>query len=304
MLEQRRVWVDGQLRPFAEASVHVLSQSLQRGTAVFDVLSVHDGPEGPAALGLREHIARFGHSMEAMGMEPSFHLAELERAVAITVLANPGSEVVKLTACFAEPALDALPSTLVPEISVAALAIADFPGGPRPGGLRLRTATAPKLPASALPPGIKVAASYTVGVRERILARRQGYDDVLFRTTQGDLAESTTTSLLLVREQTLIAPPLDVVLDGITRRMAIDVARNAGLHVEVRPVAWAEVESADELFVTSTTRMAVPVTDLDGRTYPDPGPVTKVVRDDLERLVQGQHPSSRRWLTPLAPLAA
>jgi branched-chain amino acid aminotransferase len=305
MLEQRRMWVDGQLRPFPEASVHVLSQSLQRGTAVFDVLSIHEGPDGPAALGLREHIARFGHSMEAMGMEPSFHLAQLERAVAVTTLANPGAEVVKLTACFDEPALDALPSSLTPQITVAALAIADFPGGlRRPGGLRLRTATAPKLPASALPPGIKVAASYTIGVRERILARRQGYDDVLFRTTQGDLAESTTTSLLLVRDQTLIAPPVDVVLDGITRRMAVDVARNAGLHVEVRPVAWTEVESADELFVTSSMRLAVPVTDLDGRTYPDPGPVTKLVRDDLERLVQGQHPSSRRWLTPLGPLAA
>lgn len=304
MLEQRRVWVDGRLVPFDEATVHVLAQSVQRGTAVFDVLSIHDGPDGPAALGLREHVARFGHSMEAMGMEPARDLAALERAVAETVLANPGAEVVKLTACFAEVTLDAVPLTLAPQISIAAVALGDFPSpSRRPGGLRLRTASAPKLPATTLPPGVKVAASYTVGVRERMAAQRGGWDDVLFRTPSGDLAESTTTSIFVVRGHTVLAPPLDVVLDGIMRRVAVDVARNGGLHVEVRPVAWEEVESADELFVTSTMRLAVPVADLDGRPYPDPGPVTDAVRADLERLVRGEHPSSRRWLTPLRDLA-
>ena len=305
MLDQRRVWLDGRLVPFGEATVHVLGQSVQRGTAVFDVLSVHDGADGPAALGLREHVARFGHSMEAMGMEPAHDLAELERAVADTVLANPGVELVKLTACFAEVTLDAVPASLVPQISVAALAPSDLPTPPRhAGGLRLRTAAAPKLPASVLPPGLKAAASYTIGVRERVLARRGGWDDVLFRTAGGDLAESTTTSVFVVRGHTILAPPLDVVLDGIMRRVAVDVARNGGLNVEVRPVAWEEVETADELFVTSTMRLAVPVAELDGRPYPDPGPVSKAVRADLERLVHGQHPSSRRWLTPLRELAA
>jgi branched-chain amino acid aminotransferase len=304
MLEHRRIWVDGRLVPFAEATVHVLAQSLQRGTAVFDVLSVHDSSEGPVALGLREHVARFGHSMEAMGMAPAHHLAELERAVAATVLANPGAEIVKLTACLAEPTLDALPASPVPSISVAALSVDDFGATPhRDRGLRLRTATAAKLSSSALPPGVKLAASYTVGVRERLEAQRDGWDDVVFRTAGGDLAEGTTTSLFVVHGHTVIAPPLDIVLDGIMRRIATDVARSAGLHVQVRPVSWEEVESADELFVTSTTRLAVPVADLDGRAYPDPGPVTKSVRGDLDRLVAGQHPSSRRWLTALVPLA-
>lgn len=305
MLDQRRIWVDGRLVPFADATVHVLGQSLQRGTAVFDVLSVHPGDDGPVALGLREHVARFGHSMDALGMAPAHHLAELERAVAEVVLANPGAEIVKLTACFAEPTIDPMPASDRPSLSVAALSHADFPAPPRaPGGLRLRTATAPKLPAASLPPGVKVAASYTVGIRERLGARREGWDDVLFRTADGDLAEGTTTSAFVVQGQTVIAPPLDIVLDGVMRRIAVDVARSAGFPVEVRPVTWAEVEAADELFVTSTTRLANPVASLDGRPYPDPGPVAKALRADLERLVQGQHPSSRRWLTPLAPLTA
>lgn len=308
MLEQRRIWVDGRLVPFAEATVHVLAQSLQRGTAVFDVLSVHDSGNGPVALGLREHVARFGHSMEAMGMEPAHDLAALERAVAVTVLANPGAELVKLTACFAGTSFDPMPTSPVPVISVAALAPADVasPANAAPGadrGLRLRSATAPKSAALGLPPGLKVAASYTVGIRERFTARRAGFDDVVFRTLSGDLAEGTTTSVIVVSGATIVVPPLDLVLDGITRRITVDVARNAGLHVQVRPVPWEEVQAADELFVTSTTRLLVPVAELDGRPYPDPGPVTKAIRADLDRVVAGQHPSSRRWLTPLRPLA-
>ena len=307
MLEHRRIWVDGHLVPFAEATVHVLAQSLQRGTAVFDVLGVVEGPEGPVAVGLREHVARFGHSMESMGMEPGHHVDDLERAVAVTVLANPGADLVKLTACLVEPTFDPVPASAVPVISIAALARTDLPSAAATrgeGGLRLRSAAAAKMPPSLLPPGLKVAASYTIGVRERLRARRDGWDDVVFRTAGGDLAEGTTTSVLVVQGHTVVAPPVDVVLDGVTRRMAFDVARNAGLHAEVRPVPWDEVTSADELFVTSTNRLAVPVADLDGRAYPDPGPVTKAIASDLERLVLGQHPSSRRWLTPLRPLAA
>jgi branched-chain amino acid aminotransferase len=304
MLEARLVWVDGRLVPFAEATVHVLSQSLQRGTAVFDVLSLHSTGDGPAALGLREHVARFGHSMEAVGMEPAHDLAALERAVAEVAVANPDADWVKLTACYAEPSFDALPVTRRPRIVVAALARGDLgEPPPRSSGLRLRSAAGPKLPPEILPPGAKVAASYTPGVLERLAAQGEGWDDVVFRTASGDLAESTTTSVLVVAGHTVVAPPLDVVLDGIMRRVAIDVARRAGLAVEVRPVAWAEVLGADELFVTSTTRLAVPVADLDGSAFPDPGPVTKAVRHDLERLVAGQHPCSRRWLTPLGPLA-
>jgi branched-chain amino acid aminotransferase len=299
MLESRRIWVDGRLVPFAEATVHVLAQSVQRGTTVFDVLSVHGSVEDPMILGLREHLARFGHSMEAMGMDPGPHLDELEAAVGRTVLANPGAEVVKITACFADPTLDVLPASRRPSITVAALGRGDLPvTARRPGGLRLGTATAPKLSPVSLPPSVKVAAAYTVGVRERLLARGAELDDVVFRTADGDLAEGTTTSLLLVRGHTLVAPPFDTVLDGITRRVVVDVARTAGLVVEVRPVPWSEVEAADELLVASTTRLAVPVAELDGRPYPDPGPVTKALQQDLERLVHGEHPSSRRWLTP------
>ena len=88
---------------------------------------------------------------------------------------------------------------------------------------RLQTATVPKLAAALLPPSLKVAASYTIGIRETMAAMAAGWDGVVFRTTDGMLAEGLTQSLFVVARNRLVVPPLDVVLDSVTRRLVLDV---------------------------------------------------------------------------------
>lgn len=294
------IWIDGTLIPSEEATVHVLSHGMQRGSTVFDVLKVVHLEDGPRAFGLREHVARFMQSMDLMGMTPTVQMAELEQAVAATVLANPGAEVVKVVAAWVEVPLRSLPLTTVPTIYVAALshdATAD--SGDTQASVRLRTAAAPKMPASILPPSLKVAASYTAGVRERVAASAEGFDDVVFRTADGDLAEGTTQSLFVISKGRVLLPPLDSVLDGITRRTVIDLARHAGIDVEVRPVFWDEVTGADELFLCSTNSQVLPVSCLDDRELPAPGPISAILCSAMNELLAGSHERSKRWLTPL-----
>src|SRR5262249_60417382 len=76
-LSERRIWVNGRLVPWAEASVHVLSQSIQRGSLVFDVMPVYWVKRGPAILGLREHTERFERSMQLGGMTPPYDVRAL-----------------------------------------------------------------------------------------------------------------------------------------------------------------------------------------------------------------------------------
>ncbi len=92
-------------------------------------------------------------------------------------------------------------------------------------------------------------------------------------------------------------------LDGITRRAVLDVAEHLGIPYSVRAVAWAEVETADELFLSSSIRMVLPVGRLDDRVLDAPGPVTTALAEGMGRLLTGGHPLDRRWMTPLAPLA-
>lgn len=294
------IWIDGNLVPAEEATVHVLSHGVQRGSTVFDVLKVVELADGPAALGLREHVARFMQSMQLMGMTSSAKLSELEQAVAETVAANPGADVVKLAGAWVEVPLRSLPVTTVPTVYVAALAPSTTvdPGGSK-STVKLKTATAPKMPAAVLPPSLKVAASYTSGVRERLHAVAEGFDDVVFRTVSGDLAEGTTQSLFVISGGTVLLPPLDAVLDGITRRVVLDLVRHADIDLDVRPVYWDEVTAADELFLSSTNSQVLPVARLDDRELPAPGPVTSSLASAMEELLAGSHELSRRWLTPL-----
>lgn len=295
------IWVDGSMVPAEQATVHVLSHGVQRGSTVFDVLKVVHLDRRPFAFGLREHVARFVQSMEMMGMTPSVTMAELEEAVAVTVAANPGADVVKLAGAWVEVPLRSLPITTVPTVFVAAL-VPDPSADPGGGQefVKLKTAVAPKIPASVLPPTLKVAASYTPGVRERLQAVAEGFDDVVFRTADtGDLAEGTTQSLFVIKDGGVLLPPLDNVLDGITRRTVVDLVRHADVDLDVRPVYWDEVTGADELFLSSTNTQVLPVTQLDDRSFEAPGSVTAGLADAMVELLEGRHELSRRWLTPL-----
>lgn len=310
--EQGVVWRNGQLVPFADATCHVLSHMAARGSQVFDVLLVTRTDEGPCAVGLRPHVARFLRSAELMGMEDVGEIGDLERAVAQTVTANAspvsqhagytGPFVVKLIAAWVEEAAGLLPTELRPSVYVIALPT----GGERTPRVlqepaKVRSSAMPKIPAEILPPSVKVAASYTPGLREQLRSRAEGFDHTVFRTTAGDLAESTTLSMMVVSGGRIIVPPLDTVLDGITRRVALDAAQDAGVPIEVRAVGWDEVVDADELLLTSTTHPIVPVGQLDDRTFAAPGPVTTEVAEIVARIYRGQHQLSGQWLTPLDP---
>lgn len=284
-----------------------------RGSQIFDVMLATPTYQGLCGVGLRHHVTRFLRSAELMGMEDVGEVGDIERAIAQTVTANSspvsqnagysGSFVIKMIAAWTEEALGVLPADVRPTVYILALPVGE--GGPVPvlkSPVKVRSSTMPKIPADILPPSMKVAAGYAPGVRAQLQARAEGFDQIVFRTADGDLAESTTLSMLVVSGGRILAPPLDSVLDGITRRIVLDVAQDAGLPVEVRAIAWEEVCTADELLLTSTNHPVMPVAVLDDRTIDAPGPITSNLGGLMARLYEGSHVLSRRWLTPLQSL--
>lgn len=292
------MWRDGALIPFNEATVHVLSHAAHRGSEVFDVLRVVSNVDGTAALGLRRHVARFDRSMQLMGMETPYDLGTIERAVAETVAANDDVVYVKLVAVWAEVAMGTEPVSRRPSVMVAAVQ-ADDGDVVMQEPARIRTSSMPKMPASILPPTLKVAAGYTAGLRRQLDAFEAGFDDVIFRSTAGRLAEATSQSLLVVLGDKIIGPPFDTVLDGITRRLLLDLAQLHDLSVQVRDVYWDEVTSADELIFTSTTNLVRPIAQLDDQVLEAPGNVAKLLAEGVEAVIAGRHALSEHWLTPL-----
>lgn len=304
---------------FADATCHVLSHMAARGSQVFDVLLVVPTEDrGPCAVGLRPHATRFVHSAELMGMEDLPGVGAIEAAVAETVTANldhfgrtadgdGGPQhrpwTIKLIAAWTDEPQGLTPVTLKPTIYVTMTPWTGEAGSGAnrymPDPIAVQSAEVAKIPPQVMPPSLKVGGGYTPGVRAHLQARAAGFDLTVLRTTAGDLAESTTSSMLVVSGGRILAPPLDVVLDSITRRLVLNLAQHQAVPIDVRGVYWDEVEQADELWVSSTMMPVAPVGRLDDRKLAAPGPVTAEIGRAVSELYEGRHELSPRWLTPV-----
>ncbi len=117
---ERLIWLDGKLCPWADATVHVLSHSHQRGSLVFDYMSVHDTPRGACIFRLAEHVQRFFRSCEMLGLPVEQTADQLSEAILETVRANPGAHAVKMSAYFASVEIDVLPVDTHVTVAIAA----------------------------------------------------------------------------------------------------------------------------------------------------------------------------------------
>jgi branched-chain amino acid aminotransferase len=302
--EARRIWVDGELVPWERATLHVLSQSAQRGSLVFDFMSVHWLPQGPAVFGLRPHVLRFQNSARLSGMELRLELDGLLRGISEAVHANPGCEVVKISGYYPTVSLDLLPRDERATIAIAALALADAGiararGGPRPA--RLRIPDPRKMPPWVMSPQAKLAAGYLYTSVAKAEARREGFDDVLLLDEQGNLAESSTQSFFLVERGALRTAPLDYVLASVTRSAVLELAAELRIPVHEEALPPDALERADEAFLCGTTVNVWPVACVDRRRFESvPGPVSARLLAGFGRLLAGEDSKlGPRWLEPV-----
>jgi len=302
----RRIWVDGELVPWERASVHLLSHSLQRGSLIFDYMSVHATPRGAAVFRLREHVERFLHSAELVGLPLERKAPELEAAIAATVRANPGATAVKICAYLPSIEVD-----VVPLDARVAVAIAAYDPGPdivrhKP----VQPVFHPELRvwiekrvrnrrSDIVPPQAKVAANYASSMTAKWRARREGYDEILLLDERGCVAEGPTTNVFLVDAAgALRTPRLEHVLPGITRLSVLEIARHDGLAVHETDVRPEELFAAPEVFLTGTTAGVWPVVSLDDRRIGSgqAGPVSLRLRDRFRAVATGGDPAFEHWL--------
>lgn len=307
----RPIWIDGEFVPWSEATVHILSHSLQRGSLVFDYMSVHATARGPAVFRLREHVQRFLRSVDLVGLPLDAKAADLEAAVLETVRRNAGATAVKMCAYLPSIEVDVVPLDEHVAVAIAAYdpgadVVAHKAQKPRYSPL-LRLWIEKELRNrrhDILAPQAKVAANYTSPMLAKWRARRRGYDDILLIDEQGHVAEAPTANVFLVdRAGELVTPAEDVVLLGVTRSAVIEVARHDGLTVRetaVRPEALFE---AAEVFLTGTTAGVWPVASIDDRKIGsgEAGPVALRLRERLKSITAGEDPEFLRWLTFAEP---
>ena len=290
--------------------MHVLSHALQRGSLVFDYMSVHDTSRGACIFRLREHVDRFFLSCQMMGLPVERSAEELREAIRETVRANSGARAVKMSAYFASVEIDVVPVDTHVTVAIAAYDprtdIADRlprPSPPKPQQLKLwiEKERANRRD-DIVPPQVKVSANYASPMTAKVRARAQGYDEIVLVDEDGHLAEGPTTNLFIVdAEGGLLTPPSEKVLHGVTRSAIMELAKAEGIPVREAQLVPEALLNASEAFLTGTTAGVWPIESVDGRELNRvcPGPVSSALRDRFRRVTRGEDPEFAHWLTPV-----
>jgi branched-chain amino acid aminotransferase len=284
-MAKRCVWLDGHLVPAETAACSVLSHAMQRGSLVFDVGVMREGRGGVVVLfRAREHIERFLRSASLVGLEVA---ADADSLLAATVETARESEatsaLVRWSAFIASLEADVVPRrTSRASVAIAVIAPEDYAadGGaaPRkPAASRVSIARdARKAGPEVLPPQAKVAASYLGPMLAKRRAIAEGFDEVVLLDRDGCVAEAPTANVFAVRGGTLLTPPTDRVLAGITRDSVLALAQVEGIAAREAPMRPDELADADEAFLTATSLPVQPIASIDGRPLRGgaPGPMT------------------------------
>ena len=305
-MTERVIWRDGEFVPWQDATVHVLAQSLQRGSLAFDYLSVYQAKRGAALFRLRDHVQRLLRTCQLVGLPLAYDAEALVAACAATVRRNPGARSVKISALI--PSIEV---ELIPQDARVAVFIAAYDGtrdiiARNPGEYRHRSELSLKIERDKtgrredmVPPHAKVAANYTAAMTAKWRARREGYDDVVLLDDQGLVTEAPTTNLFLVDASgNLATPPASKVLLGITRDSILALAPSVGCKAVQRDISVAELAEAAEVFLSGTSVGVWPVVAINGETVGDGsmGPVTARLKAKYDAVVRGEVAAFEHWL--------
>ena len=305
-MSERVIWRDGEFVAWRNATVHVLAQSLQRGSLAFDFLSVHQAKRGVAMFRVRDHVERLLRTCRIVGLPIGFGAEELVAACAETVRRNPGAKVVKISALIPSVEVELIPQDARVSVFVAAYDSQADIIAKNPGEYRHRPELALKIEREKsarredlVPPHAKVAANYTAAMTAKWRARQEGYDDVVLLDEGGFVTEAPTTNLFMVdADGALATPPASKVLLGITRDTVLALAPSVGLPCVERDIAAAELASAREVFLSGTSVGVWPVLSIDRKQVGDGGigAVTRKLRTKYDATVRGEEPDFDDWL--------
>ncbi|MEJ5358858.1 MAG: aminotransferase class IV [Desulfobacterales bacterium] len=306
MPRRRRVYRNGGFIGWEEATVHLMSHSVARGATIFEVIRFEETARGPAVFRLRDHIARFENSARLLSLPLAQDRDTLCRAVAEAVSENGLPRgIVKLVGYHAAPKLDVLPPAEPLEVAVFVLDPTEDLGLAPPSfeaGVTAVIAGTRKLDPRTVPVAAKAAANYLNGMVAALEARRRGADLALLLDPEGFLAEGATESLFLVQGGGLRTPPLGGVLDSITRRSLLAVARHLGIEAREERLPPEALLSAEEVFFACTPFPVIPVRRIEDRDLPGtPGPVARRLRRALEEIASGREPAFAPWLHFVRP---
>lgn len=296
-----KIWKDGRLIDWRDATVHVLTHSLHYGMAVFEGVRAYKTPQGTAIFRLREHTERLFNSAKIFQMTIPFNQETVMQAQLQVVREN------RLESCYLRPLVWIGDEKLgvSAQGNTIHIAIAAWPWGAYLGedginkGIRVKTSSFSRHHVNVSLVRAKASGYYINSILANQEALADGYDEALLLDTDGYVSEGSGENVFIVKKGKIYTPDLASCLDGITRDSVLTMARDLGIDVVEKRITRDEVYCADEAFFTGTAAEITPIRELDNRTIGDGrrGPITEKLQALFFDVVAGRAPQYSHWLT-------
>lgn len=298
------IWFDGELVPWRDAKIHVLTHTLHYGMGVFEGVRAYKTNDGTSIFRLEGHTDRLFRSAKILNMPMPFDKTTLNEAQRLVVRKNKLESAYIRPVCFyGSEGMGLRADNLTVHVAIAAWEWGTYLGAENmERGIRIKTSSFTRHHVNAAMCKAKANGNYINSMLALHEALACGYDEALLLDTEGYVAEGSGENVFIVNNGALYTPDVTSILEGITRSTVITLADELGIAVHEKRITRDEVYVADEAFFTGTAAEVTPIRELDERPIGSGrrGPVTEKLQSLYFDQVQGRRTEHADWLTRVA----
>ncbi|WP_298573698.1 branched-chain amino acid transaminase [uncultured Luteimonas sp.] len=294
------IWQNGAIKPWAEATTHVMSHALHYGSSVFEGIRCYDTASGPAIFRLNDHNRRLYLSAKIHEIDIPYSLEQINAACREVIAANNNTTDYLRPVAYRGLGGFGLSAETPVDVAVATWKMGKYLGEEAlENGIDACVSSWQRFAPNTIPAGAKAGGNYLSGTLVAREARRLGFGEGIALASTGLLSEGAGENLFLVFDGALHTTPVSAaLLNGITRNSIITLAREAGLEVFERDLPREYLYLCDELFMCGTAAEITPIRSVDGRQVGagKAGPVTRRIQELFFGLFDGSTPDRHGWL--------
>jgi branched-chain amino acid aminotransferase len=294
------IWHNGRIKPWAEATTHVMAHVVHYGSSVFEGIRCYDTPNGPVIFRLTDHNRRLFASAKIYDMAMPYDLDEINAACREVIRVNDNTTDYLRPVAYRGLGGFGLSADTPTDVAVATWKMGRYLGPEvLDAGIDACVSSWQRFAPNTIPAGAKAGGNYLSGQLVAREARRLGFGEGIALASTGLLSEGAGENLFLVFDGALHTTPISAaLLNGITRNTIITLARDAGIEVIERDLPREYLYLCDELFMCGTAAEITPIRSVDARQVGTgkPGPVTRRLQDLFFGLFDGKTPDKYGWL--------
>jgi len=277
-MKQNIFYINGKFVPENKASISVYDLGLLRGFAVFDFLRTYNFKP----FYLKEHLKRLLNSAKIIGLKHNYSLEKLEKIVIKTLNKNKHLKEANIRIILTGGNAKDFITPSKPNLIVMVTPVKNLPEYYYKNGGKLITKTYERIDPKAK------TIIYTDSVRFLMEAKKKKAIEVLLIDKDGNILECTTSNFFAVKNNEILTPPTGKILEGITRKVVIEICKKYGIKIIEREIQSEEIRDFDEAFITASNKEILPIVRIDKIKIGDgkPGEITKLLMEKFKNLVE------------------